>query len=66
MYYIFTGSFTVVNSDTMEEVISLHHRKEEIADIKFSPSKLTYIYTNLPFLSMLCHTRLFLSTCILI
>jgi hypothetical protein len=32
----------VVNSDSMEEVISLHHRKEEIADIKFSPGKFSY------------------------
>jgi hypothetical protein len=32
----------VVNSDSMEEVISLHHRKEEIADIKFSPGKFSH------------------------
>ncbi|XP_060573407.1 echinoderm microtubule-associated protein-like 6 [Ruditapes philippinarum] len=37
------GSFMVVNSDSMEEVISLHHRKEEIADIKFSPDTGKYL-----------------------
>ena len=31
------GSFSVVDSDKFEEVASYHHRKEEIADIKFSP-----------------------------
>lgn len=29
----------VVNGENMEEVISFHHRKEEISDIKFSPGK---------------------------
>lgn len=29
----------VINSDTMEDVVAMHHRKEEIADIKFSPGK---------------------------
>lgn len=38
--FICVGSFTVLNSDTMDEIISLHHRKEEIADIKFSPGNL--------------------------
>ncbi|WAR18910.1 EMAL6-like protein [Mya arenaria] len=37
------GSFTVVNSDTMNEVVSMHHRKEEIADIKFSPDTGKYL-----------------------
>ena len=36
-FYSLIGSFQVVNSDKMDEVISLHHRKEEISDIKFSP-----------------------------
>lgn len=35
----FTGSFCVVNSDTLEEIVGFHHRKEEISDIKFSPGK---------------------------
>lgn len=29
----------VVNGENMEEVISFHHRKEEISDINFSPGK---------------------------
>ena len=33
------GSFVVINSDTMDEVYTAHHRKEEISDIKFSPGK---------------------------
>ena len=36
----FTGSFLVVNADTLEDITSFHHRKEEIADIKFSPGLL--------------------------
>ena len=31
------GSFSVVNATSLDEVISFHHRKEEISDIKFSP-----------------------------
>lgn len=31
------GSFMVVNADTLEDMVSFHHRKEMIADIKFSP-----------------------------
>ena len=31
------GSFSVLNSDKLDEIVSFHHRKEEIADIKFSP-----------------------------
>jgi len=42
---VITGSFMVINSDSMEDVVSMHHRKEEIADIKFSPGR--YIYFNL-------------------
>ncbi|KAH3854417.1 hypothetical protein DPMN_096959 [Dreissena polymorpha] len=37
------GSFTVVNSDTMTDVVTLHHRKEEISDIKFSPDPGKYL-----------------------
>ena len=38
------GSCEVLNADTLETVVSLHHRKEEISDVKFSPS--TYL-TNM-------------------
>lgn len=37
------GSFMVVNGENMEEVISFHHRKEEISDIKFSPGEGKYL-----------------------
>ncbi|KAG9260088.1 echinoderm microtubule-associated protein-like 6 isoform X4 [Astyanax mexicanus] len=30
------GSFLVVNADTLEDMVSFHHRKELISDIKFS------------------------------
>ena len=36
-----SGSFVVLNSETMEEMASFHHRKEEISDIKFSPGMFT-------------------------
>ena len=31
------GSFTVMNSSTLVDISSFHHRKDEISDIKFSP-----------------------------
>lgn len=34
------GSFAVVNAASLDEVITFHHRKEEISDIKFSPGEL--------------------------
>ncbi|KAM6956797.1 echinoderm microtubule-associated protein-like 6 [Aplochiton taeniatus] len=30
------GSFLVVNSDTLEDLVSFHHRKEAISDIRFT------------------------------
>lgn len=33
------GSFLVVNADTVEDMVSFHHRKEMISDIKFSKGK---------------------------
>ena len=33
-----TGSFIVVDTDTLEEKATYNHRKEEISDVKFSPS----------------------------
>ena len=33
------GSFTVRETDSLKEMASIHHRKEEISDIKFAPSK---------------------------
>ena len=32
------GSFVVVNSNNLGNIIGFHHRKEEISDIRFSPS----------------------------
>ncbi|XP_033734062.1 echinoderm microtubule-associated protein-like 6 [Pecten maximus] len=37
------GSFVVINSDTMDDVLTFHHRKEEISDIKFSPDPVKYL-----------------------
>lgn len=34
------GSFKVLESDSFKEMASLHHRKEEISDIKFAPSEI--------------------------
>uniref|UniRef100_A0A8C8JSK0 Echinoderm microtubule-associated protein-like 6 n=1 Tax=Oncorhynchus tshawytscha TaxID=74940 RepID=A0A8C8JSK0_ONCTS len=31
------GSFLVVNADTLEDMVTFHHRKEIISDIRFSP-----------------------------
>ena len=33
----FSGSFVVVNAETLEDVVQFHDRKQAIADIKFSP-----------------------------
>lgn len=33
------GSFLVVNADTVEDMLSFHHRKEMISDIRFSRGK---------------------------
>ncbi|XP_041352370.1 echinoderm microtubule-associated protein-like 6 isoform X2 [Gigantopelta aegis] len=37
------GSFVVINAETMDDIISNHHRKEEISDIKFSPDVGKYL-----------------------
>jgi len=37
------GSFVVVNRMNLENIIGFHHRKEEIADIKFSPGEGKYL-----------------------
>ncbi|XP_039593751.1 echinoderm microtubule-associated protein-like 6 isoform X2 [Polypterus senegalus] len=37
------GSFLVVNSDTLEDMVSFHHRKENISDIRFSPDAGKYL-----------------------
>ena len=39
-----SGSFVVINAETMDDIISNHHRKEEISDIKFSPGKKSFNY----------------------
>lgn len=33
------GSFLVVNADTLEDMVTFHHRKEIISDIRFSQGK---------------------------
>ena len=46
----FTGSFQVVDSTTLDDIVGFHHRKEEISDIKFSPGKWQFInYFELKF-----------------
>ncbi|XP_071162130.1 echinoderm microtubule-associated protein-like 6 [Mytilus edulis] len=37
------GSFIVMKTDTLEDVTSFHHRKEEISDIKWSPDAGKYL-----------------------
>uniref|UniRef100_UPI00398E636F echinoderm microtubule-associated protein-like 6 isoform X3 n=1 Tax=Pristiophorus japonicus TaxID=55135 RepID=UPI00398E636F len=37
------GGFHVVNADTLEDMVSFHHRKENISDIKFSPDAGKYL-----------------------
>lgn len=37
------GSFQVVDSTTLDDIIGFHHRKEEISDIKFSPGQGKYL-----------------------
>ncbi|GCB64382.1 hypothetical protein scyTo_0011737, partial [Scyliorhinus torazame] len=37
------GSFHVVNADTLEDIVSFHHRKENISDVKFSPDAGKYL-----------------------
>ncbi|XP_072031189.1 echinoderm microtubule-associated protein-like 6 isoform X3 [Amphiura filiformis] len=37
------GSFTVVDADTLNDMATFHHRKEEISDIKFSPEPGKYL-----------------------
>lgn len=40
-----TGSFSVVDSATLEDIVSFHHRKEEISDMKFSPGLRCILYS---------------------
>lgn len=47
------GSFLIVNADTLEDLVSFHHRKDSISDIRFSPglwftSIFLYPYNNSP------------------
>uniref|UniRef100_A0A4W3H8Y1 EMAP like 5 n=1 Tax=Callorhinchus milii TaxID=7868 RepID=A0A4W3H8Y1_CALMI len=37
------GSFLIVNSDTLEDLVSFHHRKDLISDIRFSPGPGKYL-----------------------
>uniref|UniRef100_A0A3Q2XCV2 EMAP like 5 n=1 Tax=Hippocampus comes TaxID=109280 RepID=A0A3Q2XCV2_HIPCM len=37
------GSFLIVNADTLEDLVSFHHRKDIITDIKFSPGSGKYL-----------------------
>ena len=39
MSYYHTGTFFVINAETFEKIVSYSHRKEEISDVRFSPSK---------------------------
>lgn len=33
------GSFLMVNADTLEDLVSFHHRKDVVSEIRFSPGK---------------------------
>ncbi|CAB1335195.1 unnamed protein product, partial [Coregonus sp. 'balchen'] len=37
------GSFLIVNADTLEDLVSFHHRKDIISDIRFSPGAGKYL-----------------------
>ncbi|TNM95484.1 hypothetical protein fugu_016567 [Takifugu bimaculatus] len=37
------GSFLIVNADTLEDLVSFHHRKDIISDIRFSPGVGKYL-----------------------
>ncbi|KAJ3613029.1 hypothetical protein NHX12_019285 [Muraenolepis orangiensis] len=37
------GSFLIVNADTLEDLVSFHHRKDVISDIRFSPGTGKYL-----------------------
>lgn len=44
------GSFLMANADTLEDLVSFHHRKDIISDIRFSPGNillLSYLISNL-------------------
>lgn len=44
------GSFLMANADTLEDLVSFHHRKDIISDIRFSPGKVSlksYLIINL-------------------
>ena len=44
LYFTFhVGSFVVVDSSTLEDIIEFQHRKEEISDLKFSPGQGKYL-----------------------
>ena len=42
-----SGSFIVVNADTLTDIAGFHHRKEEISDVKFSPGKFDFLAFDL-------------------
>lgn len=43
------GSFIIVNADTLEDLVSFHHRKDAISDIRFSPGLLFTFNLVYPF-----------------
>lgn len=49
------GSFLIVNADTLEDLVSFHHRKDIISDIRFSP--------GLVFVSVLLHQYKLIKSC---
>lgn len=42
------GSFLIVNADTLEDLVSFHHRKDIISDIRFSPGLWPFSRRNFP------------------
>ena len=39
---LIVGSFVVLDTESLEEIMGYTHRKEEISDIKFSPGKIMW------------------------
>lgn len=46
------GGVLVVNADTLEDLLSFHHRRDAISDIRFSPGTHTHTLTYSHLLQM--------------
>ena len=50
--YCSVGSCMVLDAESLNDTVSFHHRKEEISDVKFSPSKLNGSYVRFHIVSV--------------